>query len=173
MNNPLSPEEWLDREDIACREDRLDRLRWLTDQAPKAEYWLFPGGLMSMSLFEEARYCFVYGQFLATVVLGLSYIEHTLAALFYRSGRNDLERSGIAELLKEALKTQLIDRSEFDDLNHAREVRNPITHFRRPLFDDTVEHRAIERDELPYTVIEQDAFHVMRTVLRLLDKNAI
>lgn len=173
MNHSPSPEEWLNREDVVCHQDRLDRLHWLTEQTPNAESWSFPGGLISKFLFEEARYCFVYGQFLATIVLGLSYIEHTLAALFYASGRDDLERAGIAVLLRESLNTGLINHSEFDDLNHAREIRNPVTHFRRPLFDDTVEYRAVEQNELPYSVIEQDAFHVMTMALRLLDKNTI
>ena len=95
-------EDWLDREDALCQEDRLARLDWLAARIPNAEYLVFPGAPMSKYLFEEARYCFVYGQFLATVVLGLSYIEHNLAALFYGSGRNDLERASISALLKEA-----------------------------------------------------------------------
>ena len=84
-NSDLSPEEWLTREDSACREDRLARLDWLVRKMPDVDYLTFPGGLISKHLFEEARYCFVYGQFLAVIVLGLSYIEHTLAALFYGS----------------------------------------------------------------------------------------
>ena len=79
----MTPEEWLTREDKACYPDRLARLHWLSGMAPKSEFWSFPGGLVAKYLFEEARYCFVYGQFLATIVLGIAYIERTLAALLY------------------------------------------------------------------------------------------
>ena len=171
-NNISTAKEWLTREDTVCRQDRLARLHWLADKAPDAEYWTFPGGPMLKYLFEETRYCFVYGQFLSTIVLGLSYIEHTLASLFYASGRNDLERSSISVLLKEALSCDWINQTEFYNLEHAREIRNPVTHFRRPGHDETIEYRAVNENELPYTIIEEDARNVMETVLHLLGKNA-
>ena len=172
-NLNLSSQEWLNREDSVARQDRLARLDWLVSKAPAAEYWAFPGGVMAKYLFEETRYCFVYGQFLATIVLGLSYIEHTLAALFYAAGRNDLERANISTLLREAIDYGWVNQTEFDNLERARETRNPVTHFRRPLHDDTVEYRAVIRNERPYNIIEEDARHVMETVLNLLDKSAV
>ena len=103
--------------------------------------------------------------------MGLSYIEHTLAALFYASGRNDLERANISTLLEEALKYNWIDQEEFDNLQRARKIRNPITHFRRPGYHDTIEFRSVMENENPYAVIEEDARQVMEIVLRLLGKN--
>jgi hypothetical protein len=172
MNNNSIAEEWLTREDNICHQDRLARLNWLASRLPDAEYWTFPGGLTSKYLFEEIRYCFVYGQFLATIVLGLSYIERTLASLFYASGRNDLERASITTLLREALNCGWINQIEFDNLQRVRKIRNPITHFRRPGYDDTIEYRAVIENKLPYTVVEEDAQHVLGTVLHLLGKNA-
>lgn len=170
-NSNLASEEWLTREDNVCRQDRLARVNWLATNGPDAQYWVFPGGPMSKYLFEEARYCFVYGQFLATIVLGLAYIEHTLAGLFYASGRNGLERAGISILLQEALACDWIGQAEFDNLQRARRIRNPVTHFRRPLHSDTIEYRTVMQDELPYTIIEEDARHVMQTVLHLLGRS--
>jgi len=165
--------EWLTREDNTCRKERLARLDWLASRSPDAEYWVFPGGLVSKYLFEEARYCFVYGQYFATTVVGLAYIEHTLASLFYASGRNDLERASISTLLKEALNHGCVSQMELDNLQHARDVRNAITHFRRPGHVDTIESRAVIDNRLPYAIIEEDARHVMETVLHLLGKNAV
>jgi hypothetical protein len=171
-NSNLASEEWLTREDNVCRQERLARFIWLATNAPDAEYWVFPGRLMSKNLFEEARYCFVYGQFLATIVLGLAYIEHTLAGLFYASGRNDLKRAGISILLQESLTYKWIAQAEFDNLQRARRIRNPVTHFRRPFHSDTIEYRTVKQDELPYTIIEKDARYVMETVLHLLRRSA-
>jgi hypothetical protein len=170
-HNPLS-EEWLDREDATSREDRLFRLDWIASRMPDVNYLRFFGGLTSKYLFEEARYCFVYAQFLAVIVLGLSYIEHTLAAMFYAAGRNELERASISTLLREAVRVGWITQAEFDNLDRAREIRNPVTHFRRPLHDDTVEYRAATQNDLPYNIIEEDAQHVMETVFHLLGKTA-
>ena len=168
----MSSKEWLDREDGEGREQRLARLDWLVSNTPDAEFWTFPGCLISKYLFEETRYCFVYGQFLAVIVLGMSYIEHTLAAMFYTVGRDDLERANISTLLREAVTAGWITQDEYQHLNKAREIRNPVTHFRRPLRDDTIECRAMTQNELPYTVIEEDARYVIEIALHLLGRNA-
>ncbi len=170
---PIS-QEWLSREDSSCRQDRIERLNWLAERMPPAEYQMFLGGLMAKFLFEEARYCFVYGQFLAVILLGLAFVEHTLGAVlyaFYR--RDDLERANITTLLEEARKAGWISDEEFDALDRARALRNPVTHFRRPLHEDTVEYRAIQEREGPFRVIEQDAHHVMTVVINLLAKSAV
>lgn len=168
--NNITSEEWLAREDMLMHKDRLDRLNWLDNKTSSIGYWTFSGGVISKYLFEEAKYCFVYGQFLATIVLGMAYIEHALAAIFYAAGRNDIERASISILLQEAVKYGLITQTEFDNLNHARNIRNPITHFRKPLDDDTLEYRALKENEFEYTIIEEDARHIMEVIFHLLDK---
>lgn len=164
---------WLDKEDKACRPDRIKRLNWLANKTPKKENLFFPGGVTSKYLYDEARYCFVYAQFLATIVLDFAFIEHTLAALFYAAGRDDLERANVSLLLKEAFNQKLISKTEYNNLNRAKHIRNPITHFRKPLDDDTVSYRSLMQNEFAYGVIEKDARHVMRTVFHLLNKNAV
>ena len=168
-----TPDDWLTREDSVCREGRLARLTWLADNAPAAKYWTFPGGLTSKYLFEEARYCFVYGQYLAAIVLGLSYVEHTLAGLFFAAGRSDLERANISEILKEALDYGWISQTESDHLQHARRIRNPITHFRRPGHCESVEYRTVTQNELPYAIIEENARYVVEVALHLLGGRAV
>jgi hypothetical protein len=167
-NLDLSVKEWLDHEDSLCREERLARLKWLVSKMPSVDYLFFRGGPISKYLFEEARYCYVYGQFLATIVIGLAFIEHTLAALFYMIGRADLERASLIKLLKEGLNYEWLTKIEFENLQHARQIRNPITHFRKPGNDDSIVKRGIIKNEHPYEIIEKDARYVMETVLKLL-----
>lgn len=169
----MTPEEWLNKEDKACSTERIARLQRLSDKTPHTEYWKFTGGLLAKYLFEEARYCFVYGQFLSTIVLGIAYIERTLAAQFYATGRNDLERASLTRLLQAALSNGWIDQHEYANLQHACKIRNSITHYRKPGDIETIEYRATTENELPYSVIEDDARHVMETSLRLLGKDAI
>ena len=168
---PPSAEKWLIDEDSRCFKDRVSRLEWLIHNSPAGEYWTFPGGLLAKSLFEETRYCFVYAQYLATILLGLAYIERTLAALFYGAGRNDLERAGLSVLLGEAQADGMISGSEFQDLERVRENRNTYAHFRRPGHEDSVEARMILEDEAPYDIIEQDATAVIAVVLHILAKD--
>ena len=165
--------KWLSDEDARCFEDRLSRLEWLVDRSPVSEYWSFPGGILAKSLFEEARYSFVYAQFSATILLGLSYVERTLGALFYGAGRNDLQRASLSKLLKEAHTHGLINDIEYNDLERIRGIRNIYAHFRRPGHEDSIEYRANLEDEAPYNIIEKDAVAVMAAVLQLVAKNAI
>lgn len=166
-------EEWLTNEDNVARDDRLDRIQWLASLTPIANCLRFEGGVLTKCLYEEARYSFVYAQFLGVIMLGLSFIEHTLAAIFYASGRNDLRRASISTLLQEAVEEGWLTFAEFENLDHAREIRNRITHFRPPLHDHTIEYRAVTENEMPYTLIENDARHVMEAVFHLVGKIAI
>jgi hypothetical protein len=120
-------QQWLDREDLECRRGRIERLVWLASVLPRAEFLTFPGGWMAKHLYEEARYCFVYAQFLAAIVLGFAFVEHTLAALFYASGRNDLERAPASSLLQEAVSVGWLSPEEHAWLQRARGCRNPVT----------------------------------------------
>lgn len=151
----------------------MARLEWLASVVPPAEYLTFPGGLMSKFLFEEMRYCFAYGQFLATIVLGLSYIEHTLAGKFFAAGRNDLERAAIARLLREARKLGMLTSDEADELERIRRTRNPVAHFRRPGADDSIELRSLQENEHWYEVLEQDARAVLGAAMKVLRKDAV
>lgn len=139
---------------------------------PEVEYLTFPGGLLSKSHFEEMRYCFVYAQYLAVILLGLAYIERTLAANFYGAGRNDLERASISALLREAAASGMITADEFERIDRAREIRNAFTHFRRPSHEENIEYRAMIENEVPYEVIERDARHTIETVFKIVARNA-
>ena len=169
----LDAANWLRNEDSQCFEERFSRLIWLTERLPGEEYWTFPGGLMAKSLFEETRYCFVYGQYLAATVLGLAYIERTLSALFYAAGRNDLERAGLGDLLKEALSEGLIDSSDFQHLDRIRTTRNSYAHFRKPSSEKGIEFRSIIAGEAPYAITDQDATNVMSATLRMVATTSV
>lgn len=165
--------QWISREDEICRADRVERLKWLSTELPKSGHLMFPGGLMAKFLFEETRYCFAYGQYLAVIVLGMAFIERTLAAEFYSAGRNDLERSNISKLLQEARSAKWLSAAEYEAFDRARRIRNPVTHFRRPGHCENIEHRMVEENEYPYTVIEQDARTIAAAVMHLVGRNAV
>lgn len=173
VNSKSLAEDWLSHEDEVNREGRLIRLQWMAGQMLQCEYIGFQGGLISKYVYEEARYCYAYGQFLATIVLGLAFIEHSLAALFHTMGRDDLERAPVSRLILEALNEGWIDKTEFDNLDHAREIRNPITHFRNYMDTDRIEWRSIDENNYPYAIIEEDAQHVMETIFRLMKSGVL
>lgn len=168
-----SAKDWIENEDSNCRDERIERLEWLINNTPSKEFLIFHGGSITKYLFEETRYCFIYAQFLATIVLGFSFIEHTLTALFYASGRDDLERANISKILSEANKMGWLSDEEYQQLLKAKKIRNPVTHFRKPLNQETKDFRSILENKHQYKIIEEDAKYVLMVMLKLLDKNAI
>ena len=172
LNNP---DEWinlfevvaelLDRKDAVNRDDRVTRLAWMAERINSEEYRFEMGGLLGKSLFEEMRYCFAYSQFIAASLVGLAYIERTLAAHFYAAGRKDLQRATLRDLLGEAQSHGLIDRDQLEELERIRQTRNAYAPFRRPGREDAVEYRAIVDDESFYGIIEQDATAVVEAAL--------
>jgi hypothetical protein len=166
----MKSEEWVDREDEIERTDRVRRLEWLAQLAPNNGLWLFHGGALTKSLFEEARYCFVYGWFLASMMLGLSFLEHSLASLLYGTGRNDLERANISNLVKEALKIGWINNDEFEMLEKTRALRNRITHFRSPDDEDRIEFISVNEQTPFYNVVEEDARSIMCLMMHFLSR---
>ena len=131
---------------------------------------VFGCGPISRYLFEEARYCYIYGQFLASVMLGLAFVEMSLAGAFYGAGRNDLQRAGIAELAKEALACGWLTRADYDTLERVRTLRNPVTHFRPPGDAERIKTRAFYQRTHNYEVIETDAREVMQALFHLFTK---
>ena len=169
-----SATDWIENEDRGCRHDRIARLEWLAENYPANRYGvLLNGGWLSFQLLEEARYCFTYGQYLATAVLGVALVEHILAAKFFASGRDDLERAGGQALLREARRCGWITEAEYFQLDKVRQLRNPLVHFRRPLASGTAEHRAVRQECEPEHIIEEDARRILSAVFGILAKNAI
>lgn len=167
-----TPEQWLAAEDEGTREFRAQRLSWLLTATPKNPIWLFHGGWLAQHLFEEARYSFVYGQFIASAVLGFAFVERTLAAMFYAAGRNDLKRATSERLFQEALRVGWLTSEEIERFEDARKLRNPLVHFRTPMHEDLPEWRSFHQDKEPYEVIEHDAKQILQVVFRLVQRNA-
>lgn len=172
MSTP-TPEQWLLAEDRGCLKQRAERLAWLIQVTPPAEIWLFPGGWLGQQLFEEARYSFIYGQFVASAVLGFAHVERTLAAMFYGSVRNDLQRATSEKLFKEAQCAGWLSESDLATFEKARRLRNPLVHFRVPLHEDLPESRSFKEDRDPYEVVESDAKQILEVVFRLVAQNAV
>ena len=103
---------WLSDSNQIFSKKGANRLEWLVNQTPRSSHWVFPGGTVTINLFEAASYCFVNGQFLGAMVMGLSYIEHTLAGLFLAAGRKELENAGVELLAREALSLALLKQKD-------------------------------------------------------------
>lgn len=166
----MDTKEWIQNEDKNARPIRIERLQWLLENTPQNEIWLFHAGYLNYELFEQARYCFVYGQDLAVIMLGLSFIEHTLAALLFESGRDDLARTNLTVLTKEAHKIQWIDDAEMKAIDEAREIRNGVTHFRKPTDKTSIEKQTEYNEGAFLAMIEKESRQIIKIVFLLINK---
>lgn len=158
---------WLADDDARSRSYRVARLRLLLEQYGAGAYRMFPGGLVSLWAFEEARLAYLHGLYLGCILLSQTCIERMLGSIFRMAGRDDLDRAGYAVILNEARKQGFVTESEFALFNRLREVRNPYAHHRPPLASRTLESRAMKLDVAPPDLLEDDATGAITALLHL------
>jgi hypothetical protein len=168
----LSPEEWLEAEDTQQRAARSARLEWVREKMPKVDRMVAGCGPISNYQLKEAQYCYVYGQFLAAIVLGLAFVENSLAGELYCTGQKRLSRGKLCDIEKEALKRGWLSEQDHTKLERIRKLRNPVTHFREPGDGERIEARAYREQSDEGAVIENDAREVLQAVFQLLPKIA-
>ena len=172
MEDPQSSSEWLDRENAAEKSNRLARLDWMAALHAETTDYLVQGGLESIQLFNEARYCYVYGQYLAVTILGVAFVERMIAARFYAADRNDLEQARGVDLLRAALHEGWITDAEFRQFDCMRKLRNPLVHFRRPLADGRIVMRAINEERDVFELLKSDAEEVLKNAFIVMRRFA-
>lgn len=162
--------QWIQNEDRVARSMRTERLQWLLENAPQNEIWLFHAGNLNCELFEQMRYSYVYCQDLSVILLGLSFIEHTLASLLYESGRDDLARKNLSLLVQEARNNFLIDSEEEASIEEARKIRNDITHFRTPTENSSIDWQTKYNRKAFFSVINVNAKKIVKVCFLLMNK---
>jgi hypothetical protein len=105
-------------------------------------------------MMEEARVCFVNGQFMATVLCATSVVEHLLVA--------ELEgeltgKSMLGKTIKAAEEKQIYPTAMIKDLRELNELRNPLAHRREASDLSTLANRYLAKQVHPDAIKEQDA----------------
>lgn len=162
--------DWLEAEDQARFHGRLGRLKFAVEQYGEPRHQLMTGGMIGYRAFEEARWCFVNGQFIACVVLTQMVLEHMLAGLFRIAGRDDIADAGFRRLLEEAQTESFISSVEFDKFEGLRKLRNPYSHSRRPLADDSIEMRMLKANAPYEEIVENDASEALQMLFSILQR---
>jgi hypothetical protein len=163
----MCADDGLPQPECLLTEDSRNRYHWLINCTPVTDNYYFPGGMVAYSLFKASRYCFVNGHFLASIVLGLSYIENTLYGFFIDSDRVGSFEKGLSVLSKKAHMVGMIKDDEFDVINHSRILRNNFPPFNNgnniPSLDDDKQMRM--------KVQEEDARKLMDIMVQLVKLN--
>ena len=166
---------WLQTEDDATRSYRLERLGFLVNEfgSVGAGPMCFHGGELSKRCFEEARWSWVNGQFIACTIICQCFVEISLRSLLSARGLNVgasdywLERTGMYELTKKARKIGLLTEDEVSALNRLRKNRIQYIHA-RPIFSKNhFMRRVLSTGETPEDTCEHDAQEAIRLTIQL------
>ncbi len=152
---------------------QLARASWLAKRVREDNVYFMQDGTLSEILFKEILNSFVAGQFIATIILGFSLIERTVAGrLAFVGDKAALAKS--EDLLKNALEHEWLGKEEHELLDELRKsMRNPIVHFRDHLSETRPELRAPLNARTIEQQLEADAKKILEATIRLLQKIAI
>jgi hypothetical protein len=128
------------------------------------------GGETPWVAFEEARWSFIHGNYIATVQLCQGVVEHVLAALLHGALlSSDLPpRITFSATIQRCLESGILDASNAAALRTLSELRNPLAHFRN-LDDEThLSRRMLSLDTPSMEILAADADTAIETVHRVL-----
>jgi len=168
LNLEISADEGLPAKEILLTLESRARYQWLIDHTPVTDRCFFPGGQISFTLYKAARYCYVYGYYLASVILGLSYIERTLYGLLASRKLVGSENHGLAVLIRRALSERLIDVQAAGCLNELLQKRNAIPPFYIREKNGFANMMDSGSENKKYGIGEQEAHQIMEMMMDLV-----
>jgi hypothetical protein len=148
-------ESTLERADRNSLPDRAARARWLSTVIPRNTGFAMP--IETYFVFDEAKSCYVQGNFVATVVLAVSFVEHWLSANLATRGFEKAAGRGLAATIEVARKEKLAHPTLLDAADRLREIRNPIVHLKSFDHEHGIGRRALKHLTDPIRLIEADA----------------
>ena len=149
---------WLETDEGASRESRARRFSYLLETLQLPEDGIFfCGGEFSLQSFEEARYAYIHGLYLSTVLLSLACIEWEIAGRLFMAGWEKAKKAKLSELLLKAHEHGMISDEDLETFQHLRKTRNAQVHFRPPSSSSSLLHRTVDQNILPNEVFMMDA----------------
>jgi len=136
------------------RSERADRILWLSKyQIPLG---IVVGQMDAMAVIGEARDCFIEGHYIASLLMCVAFIEHTITDTLVE---HDLAKYGInlSEAIKVAGNAGLFPLDMLSRADRLRDIRNPFTRRKNPNHRHTFGNRFHEERVHPQIILERDA----------------
>lgn len=153
--------------------ERFRRLAWLAKKIHVEDLYQIQDRVYSKSLFNEISECYVNGQFIATIVLGFSFIEREIAGRLSSVGDKEAKKGRSEELIKSAHAKGWLTESEKNRLNDLRDLRNPIVHFRESLDCSHPDLAATLKAKTTPEYLEENAQLILEATIHVLNKTAL
>ncbi|MGE0674258.1 MAG: hypothetical protein AB7O64_14500 [Methylibium sp.] len=156
-------------DDLAGKVARFHQLTELSDTLG-ASGTMLPGGETTYAAWTEARSSFVHGNFVATVLLCQSLIEHTLAAHLSLGLNVEAlpQRVSFHETLSRCVAKNEITAGDSEDLRCLMALRNPLSHFRSIDDPTNLSRRAVDSRVPAEAHLLNDATFAISMAIRIL-----
>jgi hypothetical protein len=128
------------------------------------------GGETGYAAWREARWCFIHGNFMATILLCQALAEHTLAGFLHAGGVSGKlpPRISFSDTLNRCCDHRVLSARDAEDLRRLMNLRNPLSHFRDLDDPGNLSRRAIGMDMHANDALKQDACFAIGAATRLL-----
>lgn len=151
---------------------QLGRISWLGKRLRENDLYLLQDGAFSKLLFNEILECFVGGQFIATIALGFSFIERTIAGRLSHIGEKAAAKGCSKQLIEAALQRKWLTQTERDHIDELRALRNPIVHLRE-YSRILPEVKAALNARSAAQMLETDAKQILEAAIHVLSKTSL
>jgi hypothetical protein len=145
----------LERHELQNVPERAERIRWLSTIIPRGGGYMMP--LESMRVFQEAKDCFIYGQFVATLVLSASFMEHWLGSILCAAGNPKGAGQGLKAIVVHCRELNVIPVALCDKIDALRLSRNPFVHLKSFDHPHNLGQRMLARRMHAESILESDA----------------
>src|SRR5450759_2623688 len=145
----------LERAEIRAVPVRAERVRWVAKAIPKNTGFVM--GMDTFYVFEEAKSCYIYGHFVATVLMAASFIEHWFSGKLHQRGLHKEAYAGLASAVACARRKGLVPGALLDRIDRLRLIRNPFAHLKDMDHEHSLGARSIAAKKHPDQVLDQDA----------------
>jgi hypothetical protein len=147
---------------------RVERCSFLwAEFGPPADAFLI-SGIPSMFALDELKRSFIYGNFMATVMLCQAFAELSLGGMYSLSGNDAIARKGFKALIEQALKDGHIPATLAAKLQALRTMRNPYSHSNYQGYLN----RLRDARTAPEDLVVEDAKAAIRAVVDYLRHNS-
>lgn len=140
--------------------ERLKRLEFINKFGPK-NYSLM-GDMEFVFTYNEIEKCYIYGNFIATLILSQSFIEKLFASYLVSKGFEKETKYGLEKMLKCIIKKKLIHPKICEMVDKLRLKRNPFVHSKDWEYPHLLSKRTFENKKLPEEQLENDAKEAMQ-----------
>lgn len=169
--NVDSAEEELRNYDTQSFKERLKRLRSINQIFPfgRREY----GSDESFRIFDEAVHSYIFGQYVATIILAQAFIERRFQEYFHIRLDDKRAKYTLGKFIKEFKGTDFLPDFILDKIDKIRLKRNPFVHHRMPLQKDTLMARAFNSETHPDELLHNDAKDALEVMFHMVQRRIL